>query len=138
MEEFSKTLLQYLTKAVKFRMSLYLVFLFNIVGLFQKLLSQFLCIFLYAVCKIYYVLVRNIFLNIFFYSYAPWCPACKGLQPTWREFATWSKDLGINVGQVDVTKSPGLSGRFMVTALPTIFQYVNINYVLQLHLCFAC
>ena len=31
--------------------------------------------------------------------------------------------MGIKVGQVDVTASPGLSGRFMVTALPTIFQY---------------
>jgi hypothetical protein len=45
------------------------------------------------------------------------------LQPVWEEFSTWSDDLGIKVGQVDVTTSPGLSGRFMVTALPTIFQY---------------
>ncbi|GLV42656.1 uncharacterized protein CBL_03396 [Carabus blaptoides fortunei] len=57
--------------------------------------------------------------------YAPWCPACKGLQPKWKEFASWSKDLGIHVGQVDVTTSPGLSGRFMVTALPTIFHVLN-------------
>ena len=55
-------------------------------------------------------------------SYAPWCPACRGLQPTWEEFGGWSEDLEIGVGQVDVTTSPGLSGRFMVTALPTIFQ----------------
>uniref|UniRef100_A0A1B6CUB4 Thioredoxin domain-containing protein n=1 Tax=Clastoptera arizonana TaxID=38151 RepID=A0A1B6CUB4_9HEMI len=54
--------------------------------------------------------------------YAPWCPACKNLQPQWEGFSSWSKDLGISVGQVDVTASPGLSGRFMVTALPTIFQ----------------
>ena len=33
--------------------------------------------------------------------------------------------LKIKVGQVDVTTSPGLSGRFMVTALPTIYQYVQ-------------
>lgn len=58
-------------------------------------------------------------------SYAPWCPACKGLQSTWKDFAAWSPELGIKVGQVDVTTSPGLSGRFMVTALPTIFQYVT-------------
>ena len=31
-------------------------------------------------------------------------------------------DLQVGVGQVDVTASPGLSGRFMVTALPTIFH----------------
>ena len=53
---------------------------------------------------------------------APWCPACRGLQPIWDDFAGWSEDLDIGVGQVDVTTSPGLSGRFMVTALPTIFQ----------------
>ncbi|EEZ99667.1 thioredoxin-related transmembrane protein 1 [Tribolium castaneum] len=57
--------------------------------------------------------------------YAPWCPACKGLQDTWRQFASWGLDMGIKVGQVDVTSSPGLSGRFMVTALPTIFHVLN-------------
>merc|ERR1711910_92704 len=54
--------------------------------------------------------------------FAPWCPACRGLQPTWEDFAGWSEDLEIGVGQVDVTSGPGLSGRFMVTALPTIFH----------------
>jgi len=53
---------------------------------------------------------------------APWCPACRALSPTWEDFAGWSEDLDIGVGQVDVTTSPGLSGRFMVTALPTIFH----------------
>lgn len=57
--------------------------------------------------------------------FAPWCPACKALQPIWRDFASWSDDLGISVGQVDVTSSPGLSGRFMVTALPTIYHVKN-------------
>merc|ERR1711892_1425068 len=54
--------------------------------------------------------------------FAPWCPACRGLQPTWEDFAGWSEYLDIGIGQVDVTSSPGLSGRFMVTALPTIFH----------------
>merc|ERR1711915_1141321 len=53
---------------------------------------------------------------------APWCPACRALSPTWEDFAGWSEDLEIGIGQVDVTTSPGLSGRFMVTALPTIFH----------------
>ncbi|KAF7993512.1 hypothetical protein HCN44_010107 [Aphidius gifuensis] len=54
--------------------------------------------------------------------YAPWCPACKDLNPTWNYLGDIKKDLGINVGKVDVTDSPGLSGRFMVTALPTIYH----------------
>ncbi|XP_023348994.1 thioredoxin-related transmembrane protein 1 [Eurytemora carolleeae] len=54
--------------------------------------------------------------------FAPWCPACRALQPSWDEFSGWADDLGIGIAQVDVTESPGLSGRFMVTALPTIFH----------------
>lgn len=54
--------------------------------------------------------------------YAPWCPACQALEPVWNEFSTWSDDLGIGVAKIDVTTSPGLSGRFMITALPTIYH----------------
>ncbi|CAI5452349.1 unnamed protein product [Caenorhabditis angaria] len=54
--------------------------------------------------------------------HAPWCPACKDLQKSWNSFADWSDDLGIKVGEVDVTVNPGLSGRFLVTALPTIYH----------------
>lgn len=61
-------------------------------------------------------------LILFLISYAPWCPACRALEPIWNDFASWSDDLGIQVGHVDVTTSPGLGGRFMVTALPTIYQ----------------
>lgn len=54
--------------------------------------------------------------------YAPWCPACKNLQPEWRKFAEWSDDLNINVASADVTANPALSGRFMVRGLPTIYH----------------
>ncbi|XP_034935314.1 thioredoxin-related transmembrane protein 1 [Chelonus insularis] len=54
--------------------------------------------------------------------FAPWCPACKELEPTWAHLGEMKDKLGINVGKVDVTNSPGLSGRFMVTALPTIYH----------------
>jgi len=57
--------------------------------------------------------------------FAPWCPACRALQSSWDEFSGWSEDLEIGIAQVDVTVSPGLSGRFMVTALPTIFHVKN-------------
>ncbi|KAF7274971.1 hypothetical protein GWI33_012362 [Rhynchophorus ferrugineus] len=57
--------------------------------------------------------------------YAPWCPACKALDPKWKTFAESGNALGIQIGAVDVTTSPGLSGRFMVTALPTIFHVLD-------------
>ncbi|KAJ0170570.1 hypothetical protein K1T71_013941 [Dendrolimus kikuchii] len=56
--------------------------------------------------------------------YAPWCPACNALAPAWKELSSRSakKSLSMRAAAVDVTKSPGLSGRFVVTALPTIFH----------------
>lgn len=54
--------------------------------------------------------------------YAPWCPACKSLTPEWKQLAGWSEDLKIKVGSADVTQNPGLSGRFMVSGLPTIYH----------------
>jgi thiol-disulfide isomerase/thioredoxin len=57
-----------------------------------------------------------------FELYAPWCPACKRLEPEWNKFAQWSDDLNINVASADVTLNPALSGRFMVRGLPTIYH----------------
>ncbi|PIK54743.1 putative thioredoxin-related transmembrane protein 1 [Apostichopus japonicus] len=57
-----------------------------------------------------------------FASYAPWCPACKSIAPIWEKVADWSEDLNIKVGEVDVSEHAGLSGRFFVTALPTIYH----------------
>ncbi|CAN0415378.1 unnamed protein product [Lampetra planeri] len=54
--------------------------------------------------------------------YAPWCPACRQLQSEWHKFAQKSKELGINTASVDVTREPGLSGRFFITSLPTIYH----------------
>lgn len=54
---------------------------------------------------------------------APWCPACRAFSATWDNFAKkWSRDLDIQVGVIDVTENPGLSGRFLVTALPSIYH----------------
>ncbi|KAI6215643.1 Thioredoxin [Aphelenchoides besseyi] len=54
--------------------------------------------------------------------HAPWCPACKDLAKAWNSFAEWSRDLNVKVAEIDVTENPGLSGRFLVTALPTIYH----------------
>ncbi|EDW31297.1 GL11037 [Drosophila persimilis] len=54
--------------------------------------------------------------------FAPWCPACKNLGPTWERFARVAKDVKVEVAKIDVTTSPSLSGRFFVTALPTIYH----------------
>ncbi|XP_034134680.1 thioredoxin-related transmembrane protein 1 isoform X2 [Drosophila guanche] len=57
--------------------------------------------------------------------FAPWCPACKNLAPTWERFARVAKDVKVEVAKIDVTTSPSLSGRFFVTALPTIYHVKN-------------
>ncbi|XP_075269579.1 thioredoxin-related transmembrane protein 4 isoform X2 [Opisthocomus hoazin] len=54
--------------------------------------------------------------------YAPWCRACRQIELTWESFAKESKHLDITVGKVDVSQEPGLSGRFFVTTLPTIYH----------------
>ncbi|XP_068437056.1 thioredoxin-related transmembrane protein 1 [Clinocottus analis] len=57
--------------------------------------------------------------------YAPWCPACQQLQAAWKEFADWGEDMGVNIAKVDVTEQPGLSGRFIITSLPTIYHCID-------------
>ncbi|KAJ1156540.1 hypothetical protein NDU88_009259 [Pleurodeles waltl] len=54
--------------------------------------------------------------------FAPWCSACQQIQAEWEKFAHSSVAMDITVGKVDVTQEPGLSGRFFVTTLPTIFH----------------
>ena len=64
--------------------------------------------------------------NFFISSFAPWCPACRAMVDTWIEFGKWGNDLNLDgVGEIDVTQSPGLSGRFLITSLPTILQLVQ-------------
>ncbi|XP_047398249.1 thioredoxin-related transmembrane protein 1 isoform X2 [Sciurus carolinensis] len=64
--------------------------------------------------------------------YAPWCPACQNLQPEWESFAEWGEDLEVNVAKVDVTEQTGLSGRFIITALPTIYQMSSMSALFRL------
>ncbi|KAH0621881.1 hypothetical protein JD844_023593 [Phrynosoma platyrhinos] len=55
-------------------------------------------------------------------DYAPWCPACQQMELVWEAFARNGEDLELTVGKVDVTQEPGVSGRFFVTTLPTIYH----------------
>lgn len=58
--------------------------------------------------------------------FAPWCPACRSMVDGWIEFGKWTDDLNMDgIGEVDVTQSPGLSGRFLITSLPTILHVKN-------------
>lgn len=57
--------------------------------------------------------------------YAPWCYACRSVKADFLQFSEWSEDLHINVAEVDITQYPGLSGRFIVTALPTFYHSIN-------------
>ncbi|KAG9484334.1 thioredoxin-related transmembrane protein 4 [Eleutherodactylus coqui] len=57
--------------------------------------------------------------------FAPWCPACQQMKPEWEDFARRSPILDVNVAKVDVTEEPGLSGRFFVTTLPTIYHVMD-------------
>ncbi|XP_041038653.1 thioredoxin-related transmembrane protein 4 [Carcharodon carcharias] len=54
--------------------------------------------------------------------HAPWCPACKQIQADWEYLGKSHEELRIRVGKIDVTQEPGLSGRFFVTTLPTIYH----------------
>lgn len=63
-------------------------------------------------------------------SFAPWCPACRQLQPVWGEFAEWGEDLGVNIAKVDVTEQPGrkfvlVTMHFNLHNLPVILCNIN-------------
>uniref|UniRef100_A0A8C5RBR4 Thioredoxin domain-containing protein n=1 Tax=Laticauda laticaudata TaxID=8630 RepID=A0A8C5RBR4_LATLA len=63
-----------------------------------------------------------LYCTVTFLSYAPWCPVCQQMELAWEAFARNSKELELSVGKVDVTQEPGVSGRFLVTTLPTIYH----------------
>lgn len=53
---------------------------------------------------------------------APWCPACQRFEPEWNKLGDWAAELGISVGNVDITHDHSLAGRFVITSLPTVFH----------------
>eukprot|EP01095_Lingulamoeba_sp_RSL-Kostka_P010500 TRINITY_DN37_c0_g1_i1.p1 TRINITY_DN37_c0_g1~~TRINITY_DN37_c0_g1_i1.p1 ORF type:complete len:165 (-),score=39.27 TRINITY_DN37_c0_g1_i1:173-667(-) len=52
--------------------------------------------------------------------YAPWCPHCKKLKPTWEETARKLTPLGINVAKVDATCEKKSKKQVGVDGFPTI------------------
>lgn len=52
--------------------------------------------------------------------YAPWCPHCRALEPTWVALAA-RLDGAVRVAKVDGTKQRGLAARFRVDAYPSIY-----------------
>ncbi|GAU98639.1 hypothetical protein RvY_09758 [Ramazzottius varieornatus] len=53
---------------------------------------------------------------------APWCPACKDFAPEFQRLAEWNQSPHVKFASVDVHEQPGLSGRFLITALPTVYH----------------
>jgi thioredoxin-like negative regulator of GroEL len=56
-----------------------------------------------------------------FLSYAPWCPACNQFKSVWNEFSQAMVSKNIKVAAIDVDQYPSLSGRFGISALPTVY-----------------
>ncbi len=56
------------------------------------------------------------------YSYAPWCPACKQFTSIWNDFSKAMEAKNVKVAAIDVQQYPSLSGRFGISALPTVYQ----------------
>ncbi|KAI9480554.1 MAG: thioredoxin-like protein [Benjaminiella poitrasii] len=51
--------------------------------------------------------------------YAPWCPHCKALAPTWTEMASQLRGQ-VNVGEVNCQELPSLCEEFKIRGYPTL------------------
>merc|ERR1719193_2135303 len=63
--------------------------------------------------------------------YAPWCPACRALQPRWDQLARDVKafnEVRVRIAKCDVTDNPWLTGRMMIASLPSIFHIKEKEY----------
>ncbi|KAL4534548.1 hypothetical protein Ndes2526B_g05485 [Nannochloris sp. 'desiccata'] len=59
--------------------------------------------------------------------YAPWCPACKDLEPVWQRLAADLGPGGILVGKIDGTKNRALMTRFSVRHFPSIYHITGVE-----------
>ncbi len=56
-----------------------------------------------------------------FFSYTTWCGACQKFKPVWNDFSIAMSFKNIKVAAIDVDRNPSVSGRFRITALPTVY-----------------
>ncbi|KAG0324589.1 hypothetical protein BGZ99_001653 [Dissophora globulifera] len=56
--------------------------------------------------------------------YAPWCPHCKALAPTWEKVGrNFYKDNNVVIAKVDATKETKTAERYNVDGYPTIIYF---------------
>jgi len=53
--------------------------------------------------------------------YLPWCPKCKLVADIWEDFA--SKDLDINIGDVDCDQQKKICSEYGINSYPTILYF---------------
>lgn len=73
-----------------------------------------------------------------FCSLADWCQSCVAFKPEIQKFSIESPALkkvdNLRIGLVDVAKNPGLTSRFMVFHIPSVYHgKSNIWRILQHH-----
>jgi thioredoxin 1 len=56
--------------------------------------------------------------------YAPWCGACRSLEPSIEAMASKFKGK-LKVGKVDVEQNPRSAGRYQIRATPTLIVFRN-------------
>ena len=58
--------------------------------------------------------------------YAPWCPHCQALEPTWNELGEFYEGLNtVNIARVDCTSESGevICKKFDVHSFPTLYYF---------------